>query len=32
MLPDMALSMSWSVGFGFFVSKAAADINCPDWQ
>ena len=21
-----------AVGFGFFASSAAADINCPDWQ
>src|SRR5580700_5426665 len=32
MLPDIAASMSASVGFAFFASNADADINCPDWQ
>src|SRR5262245_6969375 len=32
MLPDIAESMSSSVGLGFLASNAAADINCPDWQ
>src|SRR3989442_66173 len=32
MLPDMAASMSASVGFGFLASNAAAVISWPDWQ
>src|SRR5688500_12511933 len=32
MLPVMAASISASVGSGCFVSNAAADISCPDWQ
>jgi hypothetical protein len=30
MLPDIAASISASVGFGFAASKAAADMICPD--
>src|SRR6266478_2146363 len=32
MLPLMAVSISASVGLGFFASSATADIICPDWQ
>jgi hypothetical protein len=32
MLPDIAASMSASLGFGFAESRAAADMICPDWQ
>src|SRR6266852_8063474 len=32
MLPLMAPSISASVGFGFFASRATADMICPDWQ
>jgi len=32
MFPDMALSMSVSVGFETLASSAAADMICPDWQ
>src|SRR5713101_9662452 len=32
MLPLMAVSISASVGFGFFASRATADIIWPDWQ
>jgi hypothetical protein len=31
-LPDMAVSMSASLGFGFFSRSATADMICPDWQ
>jgi hypothetical protein len=31
-MPDMALSMSASVGLGFSDSRAVADMICPDWQ
>ena len=31
-LPDMASSMSASVGLAFIASRHAADISCPDWQ
>jgi hypothetical protein len=32
MLPDMAASISASVGLGLAASSAAADMICPDWQ
>jgi hypothetical protein len=32
MFPDIAASMSASLGFGLTLSKAAADMICPDWQ
>src|SRR5882762_4857927 len=32
MLPDMASSMSLSVGLEFSFSKMAALMICPDWQ
>src|SRR5438132_11252943 len=32
MLPDIAASMSASVGFGFALSNATADMIWPDWQ
>jgi hypothetical protein len=32
MLPDMALSMSASVGSGVLASSADADMIWPDWQ
>src|SRR5262249_20724755 len=32
MLPDIAVTMSWSLGFGLRASSAAADMSCPDWQ
>jgi hypothetical protein len=32
MLPDMAWSISVSLGFGVLASKATAAITCPDWQ
>src|SRR5215813_13658307 len=32
MLPDMAESMSSSVGLEVLASNAAADMICPDWQ
>jgi hypothetical protein len=31
-LPDMAASISSSVGFGVSFSSAAADMIWPDWQ
>jgi hypothetical protein len=32
MFPDMAASMSASVGVGFSTNSAAADMICPVWQ
>ena len=32
MLPVIASSMSASVGLGFFLSSAVADMICPAWQ
>lgn len=32
MLPFIALSISASLGCGFFARRAAADMICPDWQ
>jgi hypothetical protein len=32
MLPDMAASISASLGRGFDFSSEAADMICPDWQ
>ena len=32
MLPDMAASISASLGRGFSASSAVADMICPDWQ
>src|SRR5882762_9292449 len=32
MFPLMKSSMSASVGFGFLLSSATADMICPDWQ
>jgi hypothetical protein len=31
-LPDMALSISASVGFSLVANRATADMICPDWQ
>jgi hypothetical protein len=32
MFPDIAASISASLGLGFAASMAAADMICPDWQ
>ena len=31
-LPDIASSMSASVGFGFLARRSAADMSWPGWQ
>jgi hypothetical protein len=31
-LPDIAVSMSASVGLSLVANSATADMICPDWQ